>query len=478
MELHRCLGIYLAKDRATCVLVTKSAGKFELLSCFDISADQQEESQGSLAETVGRKCREKNWTFSQVAMAVDCEMFTQQDLNSDFTETKQIAQTIKFDAEESLAVDAAKMAIATEVVSKGQTGSQVSVFAAQRDLLTDIIVALQGYKLDPATVEPDVICMRRFISQSSTGDEADTIWAQFSNHNCYITSNIGAKEKPAVRAFLTSPSQDKTAVLTREVTMMTAARPQAGQLSSLQVCDTTGSVDLHDLGERLGIDVEGRNLIESVLAEQTDEHQYTEPLEVVVACGAAMGQLTRTERVDFRADFLPYQGRKALIEKTVKIASISLTLMLIVLGVFAQMKMLQTNGYRSRLRENLKAEYAIAMPGTKFPEKGDFLGKLDRTINHIKDVKDGQLSASGKDSPMSKLTYVLEAFNDTPKEVDLDILAINISPKDIMVSGSTNSGKYLKLYSSIDDHSNLRRATSRREQKNNRENFRMTLELK
>ena len=479
---HKSLGIYVAQRRATVALICRESDTYEILNCFSVAVDEQDEAvYAKMASDIAQKCREKEIVFSDVAVAMDCIIFSQQNLHSEFNEPKQIVQTIKFDAEEALAVDAVEMAMAFEIVNKTENGSEVAVFAAGRNLISEIIIALQVNGLDPVTVEPDVICLRRFITQlTDSGTEENPTWAAISNQNCYLISSNQTMEKPVVRTFLTSPQQDKNALLFREMTM-TAATSGGNTPGILKVFDTSATVNCDQLAGRLAVEVQNQNLaglLKKAPIEDEQEPEDVDQLDLVMAVGAAVGQLTKTEKVDFRPDFMPYLGKKAVFEKTLKIISISIAAMLLALGLYLQMQMFRTNSYRGRLRAKFKNEYSIAMPGQKFPRSENPVSKLKREKTRIEKVKAGFLSAGGDDSVAAKLTFLLEALNKTPKDVDLDIGTITVTTKSISVMGSTSSRGYLKLFGSIDKHPKLQRGQSTYESKNNRDNFRMTVELK
>ena len=483
MEHHKCLGIYTTQNQAWVVLIAREADTYEILNGFTVSAEPSEEiAYANLAGAIAQKCLEKEMIFSDVAIALDCTMFAQQNLHSEFNEPKQIAQTIKFDAEEALAIDAVEMATAFEIVNKEENGSEVAVFAAGRALVSEIILALQNNNLDPVTVEPDVVCLRRFISQLLGGDaEQNWNWAAVSDRNCYLISAKQAKQKSRVRTFLTGSQQNKNDLLLREITM-TAAAAGLEKPGNLKVFDTSDTVNCTQLANALAVDVQSQNLVallKETLSENSENKAETvDSLETVIAAGAAIGQLTKIDRVDFRSDFMPYLGKKIVLEKTLKIVSISAAAILFALGLYLQMQMLTTNRYRSRLHTKLKGEYAIAMPGQQFPRTENPVSKLKRERSRIENVKAGFLSAGGDDSVAAKLTFLLEALNNTPKNVDLNIGTITITTKNISVMGNTSSRGYLKLFGSIDKHPKLQRGQSTYESKNNRDNFRMTVKLK
>ena len=106
---------------------------------------------------------------------------------------RQIAQTIKFDAEEALSINAAETAVAFEIAGKGLSGSEVSAFAAPANVISEIILALQNNKLDPVTVEPDSICLRRVV-QYLTKAQTDSkpMWMAAFTKEMFYNFSAGA----------------------------------------------------------------------------------------------------------------------------------------------------------------------------------------------------------------------------------------------------------------------------------------------
>ena len=485
MEQNKYLGIYIASDRATVVLMSKTGGKIELLEQFCVTAPPQEQNQqqqqrqgftfSQTAAQISAVCAEKRLFFSDVAVAIDCKLYRQQKLHSEFEDYRQIAQTIKFDAEEALAVDAAQTAIAFEIIGRNISGSDVTAFAVPADIMSEIILALQSNKLDPVTVEPDSICLRRAINDSGP----NAIIAAVSQTRCFLVSPAMSDGKAVVRSFLTSQNQNKTALLAREIMLTMAALKTDRQAETLKILDTTGQVDFENLAEQTGLVVEKIDLAERVvLPQQQDSQQQSEYFELIIAAGAAAGLSGKTDRVDFRADFMPYQGRKEVLEKTVKMFSICLVVLFIALGVFMQMQYYRVNKDRNRVSNKFKTEYTIAMAGGKFPTSKEAVRKLKSEINRIKDVKSGLLSASGEDSVEAKLTFLFEALNSVPKSVDIEIEKIAVTTQMMTITGSTSGGGYLQLFGAIDKHPKLTRGQSSYQSKNGRDNFRLTIELK
>ena len=170
MEAKNYLGIYLSKDAATVVCIGSKGRGHDVLGCFSVSVQEQpEQDDHMLATLIARGCAERELQFSEAALALDCAMFMQHNVHSDFNDPKQIAQTVRFDTEEALATDISDIAIAFQIASSDQGGSELSVFTTQRKILSDVLLSLQSNHIDPVTVEPDVSCLSRFISRKVSG---------------------------------------------------------------------------------------------------------------------------------------------------------------------------------------------------------------------------------------------------------------------------------------------------------------------
>jgi hypothetical protein len=480
LEQSRCLGIYVEPDKATVVLAARAGGKIEIIERFCIAAPegQQSFSFAQTAKDIAAACQEKQLVFADIAVAVDCRLYRQQILHSEFTEPRQIAQTIKFDAEEALAVNAAETAVAFEIAAKGLSGSEVTVFAVSASVMSEIILALQNSKLDPVTVEPDSICLRRMVQQMpGWNEDPKPMWMAISKNKCFIISPSGQKGNASVRAFLTGTGQSRGALFARETMLTIAAVGASWQGRKIMVYDSVSQVDVEALAQQSGLAVETFDPPETIAAK-TEQLPECDNLDVMIAAGAAAGMLVKGEKVDFRPFFLPYQGKKAILEKTIKILSVSMATLFIILGIFGHLQYYRTNNDRNRLKEKFRAEYAIAMTGAKFTKGSEAVRKLKSEINRIKDVKSGMLSTAGEDSAEARFTFLFEALNSVPKDVDIEIEKIAVTTKTMNITGSTSSRGYLQLFAAIDKHPKLARGQSSYQSKDNRDQFRLTIELK
>ena len=441
MESHNRLGIYISKDSATAVCLGAQGKGGKVLGCFSVSIEGQEEANmQTLASLLAQGCAERKLRFSEVAVALDCAMFMQHSVHSEFSDPKRIAATVKFDTEEALATDIADVALAFEIVSTDETGSALTVFTAQRNVLSEVLDALQQYNLDPVTMEPDVGCLSRFVSRkavSGESDEGETLFAVLSRRSGYLVAPSATAS--AVRTFLVGSAQDRSKLLAREVLVTTALVERAEPVSSLKVFDSAGDVDRRLLGEKVGIEASAVDLAEIAGIEPERLADCASPADLAIAYGAALSHSQKGHAVNFRDDFSPFQGKKLRLQRAAKFAAVSITILIITAGVFFQTQLYAANKDDHDLRRKFSKLYSDVTL-TKLPD-GLSIKSAVRRLNDLKrriEREKKGLTTDGK-SVSAKLTFVLTAFNKCAAKTDLNIKSITVATKTISITGDTSS---------------------------------------
>ncbi len=486
-EPQSCLGIYMSKDTATVVCLGSQGRDHGVLGCFSVSSrEHQEQNPQGLASLISQGCAERGLTFSEVAVALDCAMFMQHNVHSDFNEPKQIAATVRFDTEEALATDITDVAIAFNIISSDQAGSHLSVFTAQRKTLSDILLSLQSNNIDPVTIEPDVNCLSRFICQNISLPESrrgGTLFGILSHRSGYLvvppsSTGPGTQKTPIVRTFLIGPKQDRSGLLAREVLMTITSSQTDEPINCLKVFDSAGSVDYQQLSSKLGIEVSGLDLVASAVADPQTLADCDAPVDFVIACGAGLAHQEKTQNINFRNDFMPYQGKKVRLRKALKVASYSVTILMFVVGLYLQTSLWKVNRGRSTAGKKFAKDYSAVMLGKKPPDKTKPVTELGNELRHVRDVKRGLISAEGEKSVSSKLTLVLQAFNSSAAQTDLNIDSITITDRNISIVGDTSSrGNTLRLFEAI-KKADLEIQQQRLDIKEGRDNFTITVMAK
>jgi hypothetical protein len=441
------LGIYLSKESATVVCLDSQGRDRKVLGCFSVSLQEQEEpdissDMAELARLIAEGCARRELVFSEVAVALDSAMFMQHNIRSEFKDPKQIAQTVRFDTEEALSADISDVALTFKMNSSDEGGSELTVFTSQKKILSDVLLSLQSNNIDPLTVEPDVYCLSRFISQKvSVPEDSSSLFGILGRRSGYFVGPAKSQQTPAVRTFLVGRTQDRTGLLGRQAPLVVALFGAQEPISSLKVFDSADSVNCQQLGQRLGMETDSVDFVGAATADPGVLADCADAVDFVVAYGAALAHWEKIQSANFRSDFMPYQGKKLRTQKTLKFLSVSVSVLLIALGVYITSQLLQWNKYHRRLRDKFKADYSAVMAGQKPPgsiKSGEKkLGtELRRTKDHI-----GPFSGSSeKNSMLAKLTMVLQAFNNNQcaKATKLSIDTIAITAKTIRIVGETS----------------------------------------
>jgi hypothetical protein len=454
--------MYLAKDHATVVCLAVQGRDINLAGCFSVSLEQAEQSDlQALARCIAAACTERQFKFTETAVALDCAMFMQHSVHSEFPDVRKVAQTVRFDTEEALGTDATDVAIAFKIDSADQTGSNLSVFTAQKQLLAELLPALQASNLDPVSVEPDVNCLARFVCRNvSLPAEARPLFALLSRRNGYFITPLslpwqapgapGPTPPAAMRTFLLS-AQNRNELLARQVSMTTALLQTTGPVNRLEVFDAADSVNCDDIAKKLAVQTERIDIIASARLSAENLSDCPDPVEFAIAYGAAIAYLDPPRNANWRSDFMPYQGRKLRLQKTLRFFSAAAIILMLALGILGLMQALQLNKYRAGLRGKFAGEYAAVMLGQAAPDKSkEAVRRLGTALRRIKDAQKGSLSLTGEEVVAGKLALVLQAFNKCAAATKLNIESIAITDKSITISGETSGpDSTLKVFEAL-----------------------------
>lgn len=483
MESQNYLGIYISKKTATVVCLGPQKKDGDDLKCFSVSVEgQEQQDMQALAGLIAQGCAERNLKFAEITVALDCSMFMQHRVRSEFKDYKQIAATVRFDTEEALATDITNIAVAFEIASSDQTGSQLTVFTAEHTILSEVLDALQQYNLDPVNMEPDVSCLSRFICRDITSNESDqtsTLYGMLSNQRGYliappVAGDDESRKASVVRTFLVGAKQDRARLLQREVLVTTALVEDTSPINCLKIFDSAGLVNSKQLDDKLSIETD-ENELRGIIETKLPDADCADPVDFAIAYGAALSLLEKGRSVDFREDFNPFQGKKLRQQKTLKTAAISVTIFLIALGLYFQTQLFSVNRGSKNIRSKFAKDYAevaLEQLSADLDIKGAVreLGKLQRRIeNEKKGLFTDEKSIS------SNLTLVLTAFNKCAKQTNLNIDTITITAKDIMITGDTSNRQNRQMFFETVRNNGLEIKREGYSLKDNRENFRITV---
>lgn len=491
MDGTKYLGVYVERYSASVVSLSQTAKGYKVVDCFSVTIDEKSDRAddtaaltAELVDLIAEQCAKKALAYQdcQIAVALDCSMYMQHKIHSEFTDTRQIAQTIRFDTEESAATDISNDALAFELHSKSRSGTELNVFTAQKKILLDILAAFNKHNIDPVTIEPDISCLSRFITTYFPSPQSQTIvFAVLSDKNGYFIVPPSDTDSSALkRAFLISPKQDRNDLLTRQIALTTASMDNENQTLALKVFDAAGKVDTQNLAQKLRCQVEDIDLTALVPVEPDVLSDSTDKVAFAAAAGAAVSLTDKTDVVDFRADFSPFQGKKQKIRQNIRTVSICAVICMLSLGVFLQKKLFDANKPRKEIRSVFEDDYIDVLPGSrKLPAKfSEAIRLLKKERDRLERYEKGRVNAEGEKTSSAKLTMTLEAFNKCAEKTNLQIDSINITSKYVRLTGSTSSyNSSMELRKALNE-SDLEILNEEHFSKGGRHNFSITLDAK
>ena len=432
MESQSGLGIYVSKSRATVACLHRH----KVSACFSVTVPEEStDPVPDLLRQVAETCTEKRLKFSDVTVALDCTWFMQHRVHSEFTSPKQIGATIRFDTEEVVATDIANLAVGYDVIATAEAGTDLNVFTAEHAVLSDVVLTLQSHGIDPVRVVPDVCSLAQVIGHdisAKTYAYSQGLFGILSRRSGYFLCYSDKQGCVPVRAFLVGAQQNKNEVLTREV-LTTMASTSGTPSEGLMIYDATDSVDAQALGERLSVPVETLDWLVARGAGPQAIAQGDDPVDCAIALGAA--RMAGETSLNFRNDFLPFQGKKLRLQSAMKWMCFSMTLLLLAVGGRLQAKWFQVRQDRNRLFEKLSQDHQAVVLDSK--KKTNLIADLEKEMRKIKALKEGR-SLQGNNSSSAKLMLMLKAINACYSKAGLDVKDITIGTA-VKVTGTTSN---------------------------------------
>jgi hypothetical protein len=493
-QTNSSLGIYIAKDRATVVCVQLLGRQRNLAGCFAVSLDlglppnltaepeksaakqvsqpgkagtaaaeeQAVEEPSPIEKLVARiaaGCAEKQFKFDNIAVALDCSMFMQHNIHSEFADARRVTQTVRFDTEEVLATDASDVAIAFKIVSSGQDGSNLNVFTAPKNLLSELLTVLSANNLDAVSVEPDISALSRFLCHDvALPHETHPMFCLLSQKNGYFVTpltmpwlGVSPMAPAEMRTFLLGNPKNRTDLLTREIRMTTAQLGSVISINHLEVFDAAGEINCGQIARNLATETVPVDIVGSSRLPSDVLPSCPDVVEFAIAYGAAIWKLNPPGTIDWRNDFMPYQGGRLRLQSALKLLSVALTTLVFAIGILALMNVLQIKKDRAVVREKFAKDYAAFMFGQTMPDKTrEAVRRLDSARRRIRDSQIGMLATSGEDAVAGKLNLVLQAFNKCAAATGLNIDSVRITDRSITISGDTSSSaNTLKVFDAL-----------------------------
>ena len=130
--------------------------------------------------------------------------------------------------------------------------------------------------------------------------------------------------------------------------------------------------------------------------------------------------------MNFRDDFNPFEGKKVRMQRALRFAAASVTILLVAVGVYFHAPLLRANVDRADLRSRFAKNYSDVTLGKL--QDGVSMNIATRKLSDLKRrIERGKKGIADERSVLSKLTLVLGAFNKCATQTDLKVKSISIS---------------------------------------------------
>jgi hypothetical protein len=254
-----------------------------------------------------------------------------------------------------------------------------------------------------------------------------------------------------MRTFLLGKPTNRTDLLTREIRMTIAQLGSAVSVNRLEVFDAAGAINCDQIAKNLTTHAELIDIVGPARLPASVLPNCPDIVEFAIAYGAAIWKLNLPETINWRNDFMPYQGGKLRLQNALKMLSVAVAVFMFAIGVFGFMHTLQVKKDRAMVREKFANDYAAFMFGQTIPPKSkEAVRRIGTAIRRIRDSQKGTLSLSSDEAVAGKLTLVLQAFNKCASATGLNIELVTITDKSITVSGDTSSPENtLKVFDAL-----------------------------
>lgn len=471
MESNKFLGIAIGRHQAALVWIDLRSNEAEIEDCLVVRPEQGAAETPSLAAAIGGAIRAKGLVYDEAALALGSDFYAQYPLHSSFSDYRQIENTIKYDAEEATAADAATLAVTFEILHTEARGSEVMVYSADRQSLTDILLDLQAEGIDPVVIEPDVVSLARALDKKSEfAQDSETLYVILDADSGTFLKNANKGHGVYSRRILFGSQTDRTAELARQLQLTLAAWSARQPIRSVVLAGDDGAIDGRTLAEQVGRPVQKADLALPAQGRQM-------PVLAAAAWGAALVHAARGRKADFRRDCMPYQGRRKILQKSLRIMSLSLTIVLLVMAAYFQLKTFRMYGYSRDLKNKLIVDYKAAMYSQNPPSNMPILTKLKNEQRRVKQRQEGY-GPGDDNSVVAKLTYIFESINKAPDSVDVNVKQIAVTERTLRVQGDANGRRStMQLFDEINKHSKLEIESSRVVPVTPRDEFEVTIQV-
>jgi len=433
------LGLHYNESGITAVQVEKRGSDFVLGESFkvvpearageELSAEASagtlaaEEPVGSLVEMFGQELKRRGFGSSELLLALSGRYYQNQFHHSEFSEEKELRQTIRFDVEDEFTVDVDSLALCYQRLPMGDAaGSDLILYTVERGWLELLLRGLDEAGCDALTAWPDIAAWLSYLQNTEQLPPGESVLATAYCYGVLYILLLDAGQKPILaRSVVCSAGQDLSALLIAEV-----------QRSSDMLVDDEQPVRMLYHGSGFTSDQIGT--IRQATSLQCEPLQ-DEDAAVAFASGSAMSYLSGQAAVDFREDGMQPRSLTESRSRAWYGFAAAVTLLMLMLLVVMKMHTVRYRSAEAVADEQIREAYVAVMDKKPGPS-ANISRHIQTEYKTLRDKTRAKVDRSIPGSASHTMALVMGALANLGEDFDLDVQSLRVKAENAMLSGS------------------------------------------
>jgi len=411
-----CLGVYYHANGATAVRVLKdNAGNVELGDVMRVDGDDiAVQLSGMLPSQSG---------VLPVALALGGMKYQTYFYHSEFLDRNKIDETLRFDIEEEIAIDAEAISLCYEMRHSESEGSELTIHTTDRNELGELLSVFEHAELDALVVQPDIVSWEYYLREFANLENGSLVVA-WSKGVLYLAVLDQLGRALVTRTILCDSSDAVDDILSMELGRSLALADEAALPSVLWYHQA-------DLNEALLAKISLEFGLEVKPLEQSDAG-------VAFAIGAALAYFADGDAADFCADSLTPATVKKIRKYGIFGLAAVVSLLAIVFGFIMHIRAGRYEQVHQSGREQIAQMWHKAFPDKKDDTSTEQKLKNLRTLyrSASKRASGGKETQAATQSAAYTLMLVLDALDTLPEKFDLVITQLATGPGETTLTGS------------------------------------------
>lgn len=442
-----CLGIHYPGAGITAVLLRKDRHHAQRTAVYRVSCskDNRQEELAGLMELLNEQLKADSRTKPPSALALGGSFYQSQFHHSEFSDARQIRQTLRFDVEEDFAANAENLALSFQYVPCPGPGADLIVHTLDREKIQELLPHFDRAGLDALRAEPDIAAWEHYLKDHPDlpGDEPllAVAWTAGVLYTLVLDQD---RQTVLARTYLCSTSAYAHEILAQELKRSLLQLPDNKQPRRLLY--HSGSFTRDQINQL-----------------QRQFNLNFQPLEepdaaVAFAAGAALSYFNSKSNADFRTDGLPPRTlvvaqHRALYGLSGAVCALFLAL-IIVFHAYTGHYLQESADAQQRLEQ----AYCDTNVGQKPPRGTNVVRRLRTQLNRLRSESRSRTSRMLPGSASHTLTLILQALDTLPFDFDLQFKSLTISEDTATIRGSVaDLEQRVELDNAIRIHPQLQR---------------------